>query len=72
MEMLIMDLSELLGLTSSLLALRPALAVYSPRPLALTTLIGITLKIPGMRTLGGSLSMHSETLKREKKLQLRI
>jgi hypothetical protein len=66
--MLIVNLLELLGLTSSLLALRLALTVCSPRPLALTTLISITLKILKMRILSGLPSMHSKTLKREKKL----
>lgn len=66
--MLIVDLSGLLGLTSSLLALRPIPAVCFPRPLVLTSLIGITLRIPGMRILGGSPSIYSEILKREKKL----
>jgi hypothetical protein len=66
--MLTVDLSELPGLISSLLAPRLAPAVYPPRPLVLITLISITLRIPGIIILDGSLSIYSEILKREKKL----
>jgi hypothetical protein len=66
--MLIVDPLGLLRLTSSLLALRLASAVCFPRPLVLTTFISTTLKILKIRILGGLLSIHSETLKREKKL----
>jgi len=70
--MLIVDLLKLLRLTSSFLALKLALAVYFSRPLALITLASTTLKILEIRTLSGLLFIYSETLKREKKLQLRI
>jgi hypothetical protein len=66
--MLIINLLELLGLISSFLALRLALAVYSPRPFVLITLIRITFKLIRIRILRGLLFIYFKILKRKKKL----